>query len=230
MERDGQFCPVAKTAEVLCERWVPLIVRELLGGSRRFTEIHRGVPRISPPLPTRRLRQLESAGVINRVEAEGRSGYMLTDAGTELYPIIQAMGVWGQRWVRSSYSPDELDPALLLWDMRRMLQPSGLASGRTVVEVHFVGSFTGQATYWMVIDDAVDICVTDPGHAVDLWLQAELRCLTEVWMGDRTMVEALRGGAIRLDGPRELVRRFPHWLGHHPILGDVADRRTLRSY
>ena len=95
----GQFCPVAKTSELLCERWVPLIVRELLLGSRRFSDIQRGIPLISPTLLTKRLRQLEAAGAIERVQSGRSAQYSLTEAGWELYPIIEAMGVWGQRWV-----------------------------------------------------------------------------------------------------------------------------------
>jgi DNA-binding HxlR family transcriptional regulator len=217
----GQFCPVAKTSEVLCERWVPLILRELMCGSARFNEIRRGVPMISTALLSSRLRQLADRGVITRVD-EGRSAsYRLTEAGWELYPIIEAMGVWGQRWGRSHYTPDELDPSLLMWDMRRMLQPNGLRSVRTVVEIRFRAAPAGRSVFWLVVDDSIDLCLVDPGHPVDLRVVASLRSLTEVWMGDRTMRSAIKDGSIRLDGPRELVRRFPEWVGSHPVLGSV---------
>ena len=225
MARYGQFCPVAKTSELLCERWVPLIVRELLCGSRRFSEIQRGVPLISPTLLSKRLRQLEAAGVIERRNAGHVSDYTLTEAGLELYPIIEAMGVWGQRWARSRYTPDELDPALLMWDMRRMLQPSGLAPPRAVVEFRFAGAPSGKSTYWLVVDDGIDLCLIDPGHPVDLWVRADLRCLTEVWMGDRAMRDAIDTGSIALEGPRSLVARFPDWLGQHPVLAKVTPAR-----
>jgi DNA-binding HxlR family transcriptional regulator len=224
----GQFCPVSKTSEVLCERWMPLIVRELLCGSRRFGEIQRGVPLISPTLLTKRLRQLEAAGVIERVATSTGPEYVPTEAGWELYPIIEAMGTWGQRWARSRYTPDELDPSLLMWDMRRMLRPGGLAPGRTVVEFRFTRAPVGRSGYWLVVDDAVDLCLVDPGHPVDLWVRAELRALTEVWMGDRTMHDAIADGTIELCGPRRLTRRFPEWVGQHPILGPIgpAGERT----
>jgi DNA-binding HxlR family transcriptional regulator len=218
----GQFCPVAKTSELLCERWAPLIVRELLSGSRRFGEIQRGVPLISPALLTKRLRQLEAAGVIARVQSGRNVEYVLTDAGWELYPIIEAMGVWGQRWARSRYTPDELDPALLMWDMRRLLQPAGLAGSRTVVEFRFTGAPAGKSTYWLVVDDSIDLCIVDPGKPVDLWVRADLRSLTEVWMGDRTMGDAIARGSIALDGRRALIQRFPVWLGQHPVLAKVT--------
>ncbi len=221
----GQFCPVAKTSELLCERWVPLILRELMCGSERFSEIRRGVPLISTAMLSARLRQLADRGVIARV-GEGRgTTYRLTEAGWELYPIIEAMGVWGQRWARSEYTVDELDPSLLMWDMRRMLRPGGLDEGRTVVEIRFRAAPPGRSAFWLVVDDSIDLCLVDPGHEVDLRVVAALRALTEVWMGDRTMRSALDDGSIEMDGRRDLVRRFPGWLGAHPVLGAVESAR-----
>jgi hypothetical protein len=143
----GQFCPVAKTSELLCERWMPLI---------------------SPTLLSKRLRQLEAGGVITRTRTGHGSDHVLTEAGWELFPIIEAMGVWGQRWARSTYTADELDPAFLMWDMRRMLQPAGLADRRTVIEFRFRRAPAGKSAYWLVVDDGVDLCLVDPGHPIDL--------------------------------------------------------------
>jgi hypothetical protein len=148
----------------------------------------------------------------------------------ELYPIIEAMGTWGQRWARSHYTPDELDPALLMWDMRRMLQPAGLAPARTVVEFRFAQAPTGKSAYWLVVDDRIDLCLIDPGHPIDLWVRADLRGLTEVWMGDRTMHDAVSAGLVALDGPRPLVRRFPEWLGQHPVLAKVGPASQVAEY
>lgn len=221
----AQFCPVAKTAEVLCERWVPLIMREVLCGSSRFSEIQRGVPGISPALLTKRLRALETAGVIDRCIDGQHCTYAPTSAGWELYPILEAMGIWGQRWVRSNYTPDELDPGFLMWDMHRMLQPGGLADHRTVVEFQFDAAPVGRSRYWLVVNDTVDLCLVDPRHEVDLIVRGGLRPLTMVWMGDITMATAIRDRQILLSGTRSLVRRFPDWLGKHPVLGGV-DRAT----
>jgi DNA-binding HxlR family transcriptional regulator len=219
--RYGQFCPVSKASELLCERWVPLIVRELLLGSRRFSEIERGVPTISPALLSKRLRQLEAAGVIERRQVGRSSDYSVTEAGAELAPIIEAMGVWGQRWARSTYTPDELDPGFLMWDMRRMLQPAGLAPPRTVVEFRFERAPSGRSAYWLVVDVGIDLCLIDPGHPVDLRVRADLRSLTQVWMGDRTLRNAIGTGEVELTGRRTLVRRFPDWLGQHPSMAKI---------
>ena len=204
---------------------MPLIVRELLCGSRRFSELQRGVPGISPALLTKRLRQLEAAGVLERTTVGQVPNYAPTPAGWDLYPIIEAMGVWGQRWARSQYTPDELDPAFLMWDMRRMLQPAGLSPPQIVVGFRFTKAPIGKSMYWLVVDESIDLCLIDPGHPVDLWVRADLRGLTEVWMGDRTMHDAIDRGAIKLEGPRPLVRRFPDWLGQHPVLANVGPAR-----
>jgi DNA-binding HxlR family transcriptional regulator len=219
----AQFCPVAKTSELLCERWMPLILRELMCGSVRFGEIQRGVPLISPALLSKRLRQLTAAGVAVR-EAKGRDiTYELTPAGWELYPIIEAMGVWGQRWARSRYGPDELDPSLLMWDMRRMLGPAGLAEVATVIEFRIRSGPPRKSRYWLVVEESgIDLCLIDPQRGVDLCVDADLRALTEVWMGDRTMGAAVSDGSIDLVGSPALVRRFPEWLGRHPVLGAVT--------
>jgi DNA-binding HxlR family transcriptional regulator len=221
----GQFCPVAKTSELLSERWMPLILRELMVGSRRFGEIRNGIPTISTAMLSKRLGQLEVAGVIDKTATGHGADYTLTEAGWELFPIIEAMGVWGQRWARSTYGPDELDPGLLMWDVRRMVQPAGLGDGRVVVEFAFRKAPAGKSRYWLVVDGAIDLCLVDPGHQVDLWVKADLKALTQVWMGDRTMRQALADGAVELTGPRSLVRGFPGWFGRHPVLGGVAPAR-----
>ncbi|MCU1502709.1 MAG: yybR 3 [Ilumatobacteraceae bacterium] len=234
----GQFCPVAKASEVLTERWTPLIVREMLCGSTRFNEIRRGVPTISTALLTTRLGQLCRSGVAHKVGSGRTTHYELTEAGRELYPIIEALGTWGQRWARSEYGPAELDSSLLMWDIRRFLQPGGLGglggtppssgSRSAVVPVRVTVEFqlrVGRALdrYWLVVDDrGVDLCMVDPGFDADLVVTGTLRGLTEVWMGDQTMRQAVAAGVLQLNGSRALVRQFPDWLGQHPVLAPVG--------
>jgi DNA-binding HxlR family transcriptional regulator len=214
----GQFCPVAKATEVLCQRWTPLIVRELLLGSRRFNEIHRGVPLMSPTLLSQRLRDLQRAGVVRADD-----GYELTVAGRELAPIIAGLSEWGQRWVRSDYREDDLDPGLLLWDLRRYVQPNGLGVESCVIEFRFPAQPPGRRCYWFVIAKGdLDVCLVDPGQPVDVVLTAGLDALTKVWMGDATFGEEQRAGRIQLTGPTSLVGRVPKWLGQHPILAAIG--------
>lgn len=214
----GQFCPVSKAAELLCQRWAMLVVRELLCGSSRFGEIQRGVPGCPPATLSKRLKELVAAGVAERVGSGSDVTYVPTAAGWELYPIVEGFGRWGQRWARSSYGPGDLDVELLLWDLRRYLDPAGLGTERAVVQLD-VRDAPGRRTFWIVVaPEAVDLCMVDPERPVDAVVDADLRALTQVWMGDLTFADALTSGAVAIDGPARLARRIPAWIGQHPVL------------
>ena len=220
----GQFCPVAKASEVVAERWTPFVLRELLCGSQRFNDLHRGVPLMSRTLLTRRLRELEDAGVIERRAASsGGWEYHLTPAGEELRPIIEQLGAWGHRWVRRTVEGGDLDPSLLMWDVRRRIDRAALPDRRVVVRFDLSGvprAHHAQRTWWLVLDrEEVDLCLKDPGFPVDVTVDADLAALTRVWMGRLAFAEAARSGLVRTEGPRQLVRAFPGWLGLSTFAG-----------
>jgi DNA-binding HxlR family transcriptional regulator len=227
----GQFCPVAVACEVFAERWTPLIVRELFAGSRRFSEIRRGMPLISRALLTQRLRHLEDVGVIeSRPVGRGRE-YRLSQAGAEFHGIIEGLGAWGQRWVHGRASAENLDASLLLWNLRRRLAVDQLPDRRVVVRFDFRGvpAGRGPTTAWLVVTRKdVDVCLKDPGHGVDLVVAADLGTFTRVWLGDVSFDQAVRSRRISLEGPRELVRAFPGWLLLSHYAG-VARPRPARA-
>jgi len=210
----GQFCPVAKAAEVFAERWTPLIVREMLVGSTHFNDIHRGVPLMSRSLLSSRLKQLEKAGVVRRrCGPQGRE-YHLTQAGREFGPMIRFLGEWGQRWYRSKYGSDEIDVRTLTWDMRRSVKPECFPPGRVSVELDFVDQPEAKRHWWIVCDGTeVDLCPTDPGYDVNLVVTTDLKTLTRVWMGDATVRSAVAAGKIELEGSRTFRQAFEQWLG-----------------
>jgi DNA-binding HxlR family transcriptional regulator len=230
VESYGQFCPLSKAAEVVCQRWTPLILRELLGGSARFNEIRRGVPTCSPSLLSKRLKDLERTGVVQRTSTDHSVSYQLTDAGLELFPLIRSLGEWGQRWARSDYGPDDLDPGLLLWDVRRFLSVDALGGGRTTIQFIFPAAPVKRRYFWFVLDDdSVDLCITDPEQTVDATVEADLKTLTQVWMGDARFADGLAAEQIIMHGPRELTRRIPRWFGQHPILASVRQSQVSDS-
>ena len=207
----GQFCSIAKALEVVGERWTPLIMRELICGSSRFNEIHRGVPRISPSLLSRRLSSLERAGVIRRVAATG--GYELTAAGWELKPVVETLGVWGQRWVRGQLSDEDFDPDLLMWDMRRRINLAAFPASQTCVSFEFTDVPPEKSRYWLVgSSQGVDLCISDPRFDVDLFVTTDIRTMTLVWNGDLALAKMVEDGSIDLHGPRALRRAVPSWL------------------
>jgi DNA-binding HxlR family transcriptional regulator len=218
MKGYGQFCPVAKAAEVFAERWTPLVLRELVCGSHRFSHLHRGVPLMSRTLLAQRLAQLEDAGIVRsaaRTKGRGRE-YFLTPAGEELRPVIERLGVWGQRWARSHLSADDLDPGLLMWDIRRRVNTDRLPDRRVVVQFDFRAvpkTARSPATFWLILEPRdVDVCLKHPGFEVDLFVDADLAALTKAWLGDVRLADTMRSGLVRVEGAKALVRAFPGWL------------------
>jgi len=213
-ESYGQFCTVARGAEALCERWTPLIIRELLCGSKRFNDLHRGVPRMSTSLLVQRLRHLENIGVVQRTTVGKVSEYNLTQAGEELRPIIMALGFWDARWIGSVFRDDELDAGLLMWDIRRSVHIAEFPSSPVVIHFKFRDARRGEGVWWLMVEDGVaDLCRDDPGREPTLIVDSTVRALTEVWMGDRTPTDALQSRELRVIGPERDAKNLWRWLG-----------------
>jgi DNA-binding HxlR family transcriptional regulator len=211
----GQFCTVARGAEVLCDRWTPLVVRELLCGSTQFNEIRRGLPRISPTLLAKRLRTLEEFGVVRRRQTGRHTSYELTPAGEELRPIVLALGHWGARWIGSRLRADQLDAGFLMWDVRRFVRLEEFPAGRRVViHFHFPDAGPRERDWWLVVEDGVaDLCRDDPGHELCLAVRSTVRALTDVWTGDATPEEVVRARQLQVAGPDCDAERLWTWLG-----------------
>jgi DNA-binding HxlR family transcriptional regulator len=221
MKPYGQFCSIAKALEVMGERWTPLILRELICGSSRYSEIHRGLPRISPALLSKRLSDLEHSGVIARDPSTG--GYALTKAGWELKPVIEQLGVWGQRWVRGQLSEADCDPDLVMWDMRRRIDLARFPETKTCLKFEFPRQPKSKRHYWIVGDrEGLELCITDPGYPVDLYITTDARTMTLVWTGDLPLRRMIEDGRIQLHGPAALCRAFPRWLQLNVFAGVPA--------
>jgi DNA-binding HxlR family transcriptional regulator len=215
----NQFCPVAKAVEIVGERWTPLVLREMLLGARHFNDIRRGVPLISPALLSKRLKDLEGAGVVERMEAAGKRGseYRLTGAGEDLKPIIVALGLWGHRWLENKLGRNELDAGYLMWDMRRCVDPAAMPamanSRRQVIQFDYPDAAKAMRRWWLVVETGdVDLCQSDPGHEVNLYVTAGLEIMTRVWLGDRDLGRAIADDAIELVGDRALRDSIGRWL------------------
>ncbi len=214
----NQFCPVAMTAEILCSRWTILVVRELVAGRRRFNEIRRGLAGMSPGLLSKRLHQLEEAGVVERGTADDgvTHVYHLTAAGRALGPIVEAFGQWGERWVHTPPSLREPNAAALMWDMRRALvaEPAGLQGhGRTVIQFIYPDQIPARRNWWIVIDGGTaDVCGVDPGLAPHLYIAADLRVMTAVWMGLVGLSEEVAAGRVRITGDGARGRWMQRWI------------------
>ena len=212
-----QFCPVAKTMELLDERWTLLVIRELAAGSEHFNDLRRGLPRMSPTLLSKRLHRLVAGGVVARRTDRGEVRYVLTPAGEELRPVIEALGAWGTRWI-TELGDEDLDPHLLMWDVHRNVDTTAVPTGRTVVRFEFP-SLRGKGRDWWVVitPPTTDVCDFDPGFDVAATVTADLRSMVLVWRGDLGWGEALRSGGIALQGSQAVRRALPQWFALSPF-------------
>jgi DNA-binding HxlR family transcriptional regulator len=209
----GQFCPVALACETLTQKWALLIVRELCAGATRFSDIRRGVPRISATLLKERLDALEDAGIVRRQKMKsGAHEYLLTEAGEDLRPVLASIGAWGQRWSRDIETRD-LDPGWLVWAMHRRLNTAAMPPGRTVLEVVFTDAPANRRRFWLVhANGDVDVCVKPPGFEVDVSLSAKTLVLAEIWRGIRPIAQEIKAGRVVIEGKPALRRALPSWL------------------
>jgi DNA-binding HxlR family transcriptional regulator len=228
MKAYGQFCSIAKALEIVGERWTLLVLRELICGSSRFTEIHRGIPRISPSLLSKRLTELETAGLVKKTGASG--GYSLTSAGWELKPMVEALGIWGNRWVRGQLNEDDLDPDVLMWDVRRRINLENMPSTQICIHFEFTDTPAKQSGYWLVgSTQGVELCLTDPGFDVDLYVTTDVRTLTLVWNGDTALSARIEDGTVELHGGSDIRNAFPTWLQLGLFAGVEAAEKTSKS-
>jgi DNA-binding HxlR family transcriptional regulator len=217
-----QFCPVAMASEILCTRWTVVLLREMIAGSTRFNDLRRGVPRMSPALLSQRLKDLEQAGIVRRVLSRDEPGlreYHLTRSGLELKPIVEAFGIWGQRWVQSELSLENLDPQLLMWDMRRSINPTPMPKRRSTIQFLYPELPAAQRAWWLIVTpgEGADICSIDPGYDVDLYVSSDLKTMTAIWMGLDSVRAALRDDRVKLTGDRKLAADMQTWLGLSPF-------------
>lgn len=213
MKRYGQFCPVAKAAEILGDPWSILIVREMLLGGDKFSSLQRGLPRISPTVLTTRLKELQANGVIAKRPVSGRRGheYRLTRAGRELSALIEAYATWGMRWARDEMDQDDLDITFLMFDMQRGIDTSSFPDGETVLQFTFPD--LDQFSRWWLIcaRSEVDLCYDDPGKDVHCYITSPSKMLIEAWMGDISLSTVVASDQFQIVGDTQLRRSFAKW-------------------
>jgi DNA-binding HxlR family transcriptional regulator len=219
----GQFCPVALGAEVFAERWTPLILRELLAGSHRFSELQRGLPGIPRALLAQRLGSLQRAGLIERRPSPVGRGfeYHLSPAGMSFRPVVEALGRWGYQWAAGQLRPDNLDAGLLMWFLRRRVRVDRLPAERVTVQFEF--SDADKRFFWLVLHRPdVDLCLADPGFDTDLCVATDVRAFTRVFLGQVSIGHALGDGSVTVAGRSDLRRAFGGWIGLSPFASPRA--------
>lgn len=224
MKGYGQYCPLALAAELLCERWTILVISRVVDGCETFSEIHRGVPKISPSMLSRRLAELEDVGIIEKKKRPKGYSYHPTAAGSDLTQIIDMMAVWGQQWGRDNVMHD-LDLSFLAWSMHLRLDRTVFPNQRTVVEFDFTGAPKDCWRFWLISShEKAEMCLKHPGLETDLLVTSDLRVFVETWRGFRNLSSEIRAKRIKLTGPRNLKQAFPQWL----LMSALAPYERLR--
>ena len=214
MKSYEEYCPIAMGSEAIGDRWTPLILRELICGSERFSDIHRGIPRMSRTLLAQRLKQLERLNVI-----EKRPGptYHLTPAGKDLESVVWGIGLWAKQWLFGDPAKEHLDGGHLMWRVRQRVVPENLPPGRTVIQFDFPKASRGRCIWLLLAPEGVSVCERDEGFVVDLRVTADIAEFMRVWAGRSTWREAIQTGALKFDGPSSLSRQFPSWFALSPF-------------
>ncbi len=214
MRRGIEYCPVTAGVEAVGDRWTLLVLRELLLGSERFNDIHRGLPGISRSLLSARLRRMQGHGLITRVLDEGgRPAYRLTAAGSALEPLVWQLGDWARRWAFGDPELEQLDVGWMVWRLRQYVRSEALPPRRVVVEFALRRAGAPDECGWLVLSPGEDVsaCRVHPGYEVDVWVGADSAEMHRVVAGTSTLEAARRAGHVRIDGDPGLAAAFPRW-------------------
>lgn len=216
----GQYCPLAMSAEFLCNRWTLLLFRELLFGSTNFNDLSRGVPRMSRTLLSNRLKELCAIGLITRHEkrSTGHVDYLLTPAGKALEPVVFSMALWGQEWLEIEPSVENVDVNFLMWDIRRNVKQHPILPDPFIVHFFLTDMPENKSEHWLVFEaNDVDLCHVDRNFAVDVDIQVSAQKLTKIWMGWEEFDDAIKDHSLKLIGPEKYTTLATQWLGNSSV-------------
>lgn len=195
-------------------------MRNLMFGATTFSSIAQGVPTMSRSMLTKRLRELERAGVIRSTPKPNGQGstYALTEAGSDLAGVVDGLGQWAETWI--DVLPEHTDPGFALWAwVQVQLNREALPEGREVVKFEFPDERVGNRYFWLLIENGdAEVCVTDPGGEPALRVIAQSAAFVDWHRGVLSWSTAIRNGRIQLEGRRSMVRAFPTWNTLSPIL------------
>ncbi len=212
MKSYGQYCPIARAAEIFAERWTPIIIRNVHLGAVTFTEIRAGAPGIPRSVLSSRLDHLTRAGILERTgKPSGRGwSYTLTDMGEELFDVSYRLGVWGARWLEMT--PEAYDPYIVLWAIAQGIPWGDVPPRRVVISFDFVDRPARHRYFWLKLEHPnAEVCVSDPGFDCDLTISAEARAFVDWHIGRLSWQDAVDDGRIRMVGLGPIANAFPGW-------------------
>ena len=229
-QNSGSLCPAVKAADMIGDRWVLLLMRELFLGATRYKDFQSALPRISPTVLSNRLKQMEMNGMIIKKTGVGEktTEYRLTRCGRELAPLIDQMSKWGLRWARRRIAEEDMDAGSFMWDFHRTMGSQELPDGETVLSVQ-LSDVEQHGKWWLICKQGeVDLCTEDPGKDVDLYMSGPLSTFAGVWMGDQSAQDAIQNEDLLMTGSAHLSRTANAWFPQSRY-ADVRPKRILEG-
>lgn len=213
MKTYAQYCPIARTSEILAQRWTPIIVRSLLNGPCSYNGLADQAPGIPRSLLTSRLRELQSVALVVKTANPSRAGtvYTLTEPGEDLARVINAMGAWGERWLE--VTPQHADPLYFLnsW-INTYLDYDTLPERRVVVRFEFTDQPPKTSAMWVIFDKHhPEVCRSNPGYEEDLIVKGEAVALAEWHLGRTEWTQVVTSGRITITGIPKFAKALPTW-------------------
>ena len=213
----GQYCGIARSLDVMGDRWALLLARELLYlGPRRFRDLRAALPGLAPNLLTRRLRELERAGVVARAELPDPARvpvYRLTRRGRSLEPVLHALHQWGRPLLDDPRGHSDLRVALPVMALRAVFRPEDAEGVESVFEFRV----EGQSFQALVADGHMELLVGSQ-HPPDVVATADTVTVADVAAGRTAALDALAAGTLRLEGEPDALSGFVRIFGHNPAL------------
>lgn len=233
----GMICPITRACDILEPRWTIPILVGLWAGATRFNDLRREVGSISPGLLSRRLKELEEMGLVERITdpATGSVDYLRTEAAIALEPALNALAKWAQCFIDAEVALCTATVSNLMWGMRRQFDADALPRRRLVMQFRFSDPDIDYSTYWAILQPGAEaeICTSIPGYDIDLYIETNRVSLLGVLLGRTTIAGELANGQLYLSGDPVLARTMQHWLkcGDYAQFEGIAQlpatRRTL---
>lgn len=212
----GKICALSKACEVIEPRWTLLILSEMWSGYSRFNDIRRAVGNISPAILSRRLADLEQAGLVERLEdrAKGTVEYLRTAKAVDLEEAMHALAAWAQRNIDADVALAHQNLPQLMWALRPVIRRECFPARRVVIRFHFTDEEGRYPTYWYVAEPGMEpeMCVSVPNFDIDLYIEAKKISVGAIFLGRSTVAREVAEGRIFATGDPRLRRSMDKWL------------------
>jgi DNA-binding HxlR family transcriptional regulator len=212
----GMLCPITRACDILEPRWTIPILVGLWSGATRFNDLRREIGSISPALLSRRLKELEEMGLVERItdRATGSVDYLRTEAAIALEPALDALAKWAQCFIDAEVALCTGTVSNLMWKLRSGINEDALPRRRVVMQFRFSDPGLKIDTYWAIIQPGapVEACSSIPGYDIDLYIETNRVSLQGILLGRATVAGELANGQLYLSGDPVLARTMPRWL------------------